>query len=53
MSATTENEPSAPSAWRQLWRFVLLPILCAIGLVFIAVGLIEGPPVGDFLYAIF
>ena len=50
-------EPARPSALarlgRGLLREVVLPILVAIALVAIAVALIEGPPAGDFLYAVF
>jgi hypothetical protein len=38
---------------RVLWRGILLPVLVAAGLVLVAVALIEGPAVEDFLYAIF
>ncbi len=36
-----------------LWRELLRPVLVAVGLLYIVVGLIEGQAVGDFLYAIF
>ncbi|HKX45097.1 MAG TPA: hypothetical protein VJP77_00130 [Planctomycetota bacterium] len=55
--ANPEPQPARPSALarlgRGLVREVVLPILVALGLVAIAVALIEGPPAGDFLYAVF
>lgn len=43
-----------PQRWRSLlWRELLRPVLVAVGLLYIAVSLIEGQAVGDFLYAIF
>ena len=58
-SPTTPATPSGakPSAWRGwlrgLLREVLLPTAVLIGLLAIAVVLIEGPPLQQFLYAVF
>ncbi len=35
------------------WREVLLPVGVVVGLLAIAVALVEGPPVQAFLYAVF
>jgi hypothetical protein len=50
---TNENTTSPPSMLRRLARAVLLPIGVTIGLAFIAVALIEGPALEQFLYAVF
>lgn len=42
-----------PSAPRRLARALLLPVGVVIGLAFIAVALIEGPALEQFLYAVF
>jgi hypothetical protein len=42
-----------PSALRRFARVVLLPIGVVIGFAFIAVALIEGPALEQFLYAVF
>jgi hypothetical protein len=36
-----------------LWRELLLPVLVAFAVLLIAVALIEGPPLEQFLYAVF
>ena len=36
-----------------LWREVLLPVAVVFALALIAVALIEGPPLEQFLYAVF
>jgi hypothetical protein len=36
-----------------LWRELCLPVLVALGVLLIAVALIEGESAGDFLYAVF
>jgi hypothetical protein len=38
---------------RNLWRFVLLPVLVLSGAVWIVVGLVEGPALQPFLYGVF
>jgi hypothetical protein len=38
---------------RRLFRTLLLPVLCVIGLLLVAVALIEGPSLDQFLYAVF
>lgn len=45
-----DPEPNLRAA---LWRELLRPVLVAVGLVYIVVGLVEGPAIQDFLYAIF
>lgn len=53
------NEQTAPAvsgsrrALRTLGREVLLPIAVVIGLLLIAVALVEGPALDQFLYAVF
>ena len=42
-----------PRAARWTWREVLLPVLVTFALLLIAVALIEGPPLEQFLYAVF
>ncbi|MGQ0552881.1 MAG: hypothetical protein ACT4PU_06645 [Planctomycetota bacterium] len=48
-------EPPAGSRGfgRMLLNDVVLPLAVAAGLAFIAVALIEGPPLEQFLYAVF
>jgi hypothetical protein len=50
MSAAKSSQPHFRTL---LWRELLRPVLVAVGLLYIAVSLIEGQAVGDFLYAIF
>jgi hypothetical protein len=38
---------------RTLWREVLLPLGVAAALLVLAVALVEGPPLEQFLYAVF
>ncbi len=38
---------------RLLWRELLLPAIVVFALFLIAVALIEGPPLEQFLYAVF
>lgn len=38
---------------RKIWSRVLLPVLVVIGIVAIAVGLVEGPALQPFLYGVF
>lgn len=40
-------------AMRNLWREVLLPLGVVAALLLLAVALIEGPPLEQFLYAVF
>ena len=55
--ATEQRAPAgAPrpgAVLASLWRELVLPAGVALALVLLAVALIEGPPAGDFLYAIF
>lgn len=56
MPATKALSPQLAFAQRTaltLWRELLQPLFVAFGLFAIAVGLIEGPAAGAFLYAIF
>jgi hypothetical protein len=50
-----ERTPQTPARARlaTLWREVLLPVLVVCALLLIAVALIEGPPLEQFLYAVF
>jgi len=58
-SSSAEPKPAAGSsggmrhAARGFAREVLLPAAVLIGLLAIAVALIEGPPLQQFLYAVF
>lgn len=53
-SAGDVREPGEPFAWmRVVGREVLLPIGVVIGALLIAVALVEGPALDQFLYAIF
>ncbi len=36
-----------------VWREVLLPLAVVLALLLIAVALVEGPPLQQFLYAVF
>ena len=51
------RDPGAPGvllrSLRLLWREVLLPIGVVVVLLLIAVALIEGEPLQQFLYAVF
>ena len=51
----TNDDTAAPptSPLRRFARAVLLPIGVTLGLTFIAVALIEGPALEQFLYAVF
>lgn len=42
-----------PPALRFVWRELLLPIVVVACLLLLAVALIEGPPLEQFLYAVF
>jgi len=56
MSAATQVSPRLAFVRRimlTLWREFVQPLFVAFALFAIAVGLIEGPPAGAFLYAIF
>ena len=55
MSATPDTPAARPARrWLSgLLREVLLPAAVLIGLLAIAVVLIEGPPLQQFLYAVF
>jgi len=58
MVLTTSDTPAAPARGtlalaRLLWREVLLPVFVVVALLLIAVALIEGPPLEQFLYAVF
>ena len=48
-------KPSSPPlrAAYLLWRELLLPLGVVAALLFLAVALIEGPPLEQFLYAVF
>jgi hypothetical protein len=50
---TNDETKTPPSALSRFARAVLLPIGVTIGLTFIAVALIEGPALEQFLYAVF
>jgi len=50
---TNRETTPPPSAVTRFARAVLLPIGVTIGLAFIAVALIEGPALEQFLYAVF
>lgn len=51
---TPSGATPAPRGWlRGLLREVLLPTAVLVGLLAIAVALIEGPPLQQFLYAVF
>jgi hypothetical protein len=53
-ATTSGSKPSPWRGWlRGLVREVLLPTAVLIGLLAIAVVLIEGPPLQQFLYAVF
>jgi hypothetical protein len=42
-----------PWLLRLIWRELLLPVAVVVGLLLIAVALIEGEPLQQFLYAVF
>jgi hypothetical protein len=52
----SQPRPSAPGVLARvsaLAREILLPIAVVVALLLIAVALIEGPPLEQFLYAVF
>ncbi|MEZ5979783.1 MAG: hypothetical protein R3F34_16420 [Planctomycetota bacterium] len=54
MNGPAKDEPAGRArGLRLLWSELVLPALVAFGCVAIAMALVEGPPIGDFLYAIF
>ena len=48
-------KPDSPPlrAVRLVWRELLLPLCVVAALLLLAVALIEGPPLEQFLYAVF
>ena len=54
MVLTPGGDRSGPLRWVQLvWREVLLPLGIVAALLLLAVALIEGPALQQFLYAVF
>ena len=50
-AAPPPSPPVRAALW--LWREVLLPLGVVAALLLLAVALIEGPPLEQFLYAVF
>lgn len=44
---------SPPAIARMIWRELLLPLAVVAALLLIAIALIEGPSLEQFLYAVF
>lgn len=51
--ATRSGADSRRSLARLVWEELLVPVGVVAGLLFIAVALIEGSPLQQFLYAVF